>query len=1073
MSAPDSSTPVSERAPRTSAPAPAPPADAPKDRSGAADQPTTLQRTLVALAALLALLSPFLLGIGDKSNELVGDGLVMVVRQPALASIPADNSNLARTLTTDWWSTLQPGTGLYRPIPSFLLGVGSLVASTGRDWAYDPTNPEDAALPYKLISAALKIICTLLVLEFAFVLAGDRRTAFVAALLFAVLPVHGMAVFDVAGVATTTATAFMLSAWILWLRAGEKPFERPGQLAGAAVCTLLAALSMETAFLLPLVILAVDAGRSKASGLVGGIKSALGKAPALLALVAALVVALGLRYAMTGHLLPKYLPGSDVENPLIAADLVTRFMDGLRLSLGGLLVIFGIDPLGGGIGLSADYSYPQVEVGNAFAWQNLVALVGWVVALGGVAVLFKKCRTRAGLLLGVLVASLACAQIVAPYSEVFEERLLFFPSAILVVLLATLVAPLLARFGRGGLVAVALVVVGLGYLDVRRAGHFADDEDLWAYTTRVSAPYGSRAHFKYGSALLLNDYPSSAAAAFERATDPRRTGTPLPNSWAFALAGISYLSNGDVAKAMPAFEKAVDIQIDRAGGTWEPTEWDAYQREDRVDVVLWQMTNTATSNSTADTEAHLAYLEGLLAKGYRSPYVELYRGDTLRKLGRTDEAEQAYAEGIAIAPMFSLVRAQGRLLRQEKRLAEAEKLYADQLARTDLTDSQRLEFKLLAADLAYSNGERDVATQRIEEVLASDPQDSVLARALGLQASILLDSAELAGSPVEYYRTLDEVARLLRRSVVTWGSDSQVTELAWQNYSYVLVELGRYRAAATFLRPVVAHTDSATLRHRLGRCLYWLADSLGWTGEISGAARQQLGMAAKELRDIALYPQLGDEERLAVWMSEYRPARLFELRALTRIARSGNKTAEASLQKELDLEIARAADEVGPRLVLMYLDVERGNYQSARKALEDLVTRVPGNADGPGGWNAMIAALDALQNAVTQVGVSPSIESLYNIAATQLFVFENYDGAQVALTEALALAKDDPKEKALCHELASQLVLKTRGPNEALEQVDEAIRAIGDTDPQLRQALESRREVFRAMIGTTGVAEGI
>ena len=87
----------------------------PDTSSPAADQPTPaapdgpqapsgLQRALVAIAALLTLLSPFLFfGSNEESvgNELVGDGLLLVTQHPV--------TRLAAAGSSSWvgWSTFR------------------------------------------------------------------------------------------------------------------------------------------------------------------------------------------------------------------------------------------------------------------------------------------------------------------------------------------------------------------------------------------------------------------------------------------------------------------------------------------------------------------------------------------------------------------------------------------------------------------------------------------------------------------------------------------------------------------------------------------------------------------------------------------------------------------------------------------------------------------------------------------------------------------------------------------------------------------------------------------------------
>jgi|GEM_PF-6958118 len=1062
----------------TTSPAADQPAPAPS--TGGAGSPSGLQRALVAIAALLTLLTPFLFGSSDVEsvgNELVGDGLMLVTQHPVTRLAPNDPSVLPQALTTDWWGDLRPGTKLYRPIPTFLLGLTSTVASTGQvdpmtglKYAYNIDDPGSSGLPFKFLMVAGKIICALLVLELAYALTKSRPTAFLAGLLFAVLPVHGHTVYDVGGLATLTATAFGLAAWIAWLRAGDRPLSNLPALAGCAVATLCAALSMEIAFLFPLVFFAADIGRKGAGSLMDGVRFAASKAGGLAVVAGALAVAIGLNLAMTGQLMPRYLPGAEVENPLIEAGALTRIVDGLRLAIGGLPVMFGINPFAStAIGFSADYSAPQIAVGGSpFAVANLIGLAAWAGALGLVVVLFKRCRSRAALLLAMLVALLAQAHLVAPAGDLFSERLLFFPSAILAVILAATLAPLLGRLGQvpGQAVAGVLALV-LVWFSVSRADTYSDERNLWRITSRTTAEDSSRAHFNYGRTLLRDDSPSSAKVALRRAIESTNEGASNDHTLARALLARALMMDGEDAEAVEPLEEALAIQLEREGETWERSEWDGFARDDRTDVLLWQLTSLKVDRGI-DPEGHLAYLDGLLDAGYESPYVHLYRGDTLRRLERVDEAEAAYRAGLEIEPVFSIVRRLGRTLRLQGRNGEAEVLYQEHLARIDggqgATDNQRMEFLFQSADLAFEKGDFARAEQLLDEMEELGPTGSQRFRALVMRSELLTEKPIAATDRFERMvvaiERKDQAAKTLREAVTTWATNDELTRYAWQKYSSLLYDLSRYTAAANVLRPVVMETDSPTMRARLGECMFWRAEAQNaWATPLGAQCEQHLRRAADDL-----YEQLRGAEEAEVRPTGtdylyatglYADTRLLHLRALKALGDA--EGFESVLRTEQD----RSAESFGPLLVRLYHEIETGIYEEARTTLADLTARYP---EAQGLADNVREALAVLEERLIEIGSEPTAEALRHCADIQ-FRLKNYEGAANAIAESIVLAQGDPIQLSLSRLKASEIQLKLRGPSEALTLVEDAINALGDANAQIEIQLLQQRRLLQTMLG--------
>jgi hypothetical protein len=294
--------------------------------SGSTSGPPPLYQAIVAVLAAAFLLYPYLFSSparekGALGNELVGDGLALVTQHPVLRTVQEDGSALASTLTTGWWEGVYENQRLYRPLSTLLLGVAGAAAGP-----YDEAAPGKTAFPYHFLVVLLNVGCALAVLQLANTLFGNARMALVSAALFAVLPVHGEVLYDVANVAELLWTVLGLAAWNAWLQAGDAPLRRPGRLAACLTLLFLASLAKEGAFALPLVFFAMDVGRAKAGGLGAGVRHALSKWPALAACAAVLLVSLGLRYAVLGAIAPEYIAYNRLDNALIPESGLTQLM---------------------------------------------------------------------------------------------------------------------------------------------------------------------------------------------------------------------------------------------------------------------------------------------------------------------------------------------------------------------------------------------------------------------------------------------------------------------------------------------------------------------------------------------------------------------------------------------------------------------------------------------------------------------------------------------------------------------------------------------------------------------------
>ena len=669
------------------------PSTAPSDSSSR----TGMLRLVTILLSIAFFVTPYLFQIGAPERagqepvvgaELVGDGLYLVTKNETLVGIQNGEAGLTETLTANWWDTARADQGLWRPVPLFFLGVASSLSGE----PYNPDDPGDAPLPFHLIVLAFHALAVMLLFDLALELSGSDKVAFVAAALFATLPVHSEAIYDIAGLAELCAAAFAFAGWRMWLKAGPKPTENLGALGGALLFLALAGLSKGSAFTLPLVFFLVDAGRGPAKGL--DWKAATAKLPGLAAMAVVLGVLFAIRYSLVG--MPDYSLANQLDNPLLGAGGFERVMNALRLMACGVLVMVGINPLRGEegfnfgqlFGFSADYSATQVEVLGAFAPLNLL---GAALVLGSIALAFvgaKRCGTRAGLWLGMLAAMLITSNLLFPIGTVFAERLLYFPSALFVMLIAMT----LVRFGKAGIAVAVLLSLGAGMWTNARADAFVTNQKYFNTTAKEDAPQSAKALFNYGTYLVALDTAALAEKYFEDAIErfPQFAN-------AKAQLGIAYADALKYDQAVDQLVGAFELQIESNEGRYEPALRDAPLGPGQL---LALVTELRVYNAQIDQpQEHLDWLDALIAKGYESPVAYALRGRTLLKLGRVEEALAAYERSLAIEPTFGAVRYEGELLRKLGRVDAAIALYsshADNSAIFD--DAERAEFLLRLAD---------------------------------------------------------------------------------------------------------------------------------------------------------------------------------------------------------------------------------------------------------------------------------------------------------------------------------------------------------------------------------------
>lgn len=377
----------------------------------------------------------------------------------------------------------------------------------------------------------------------------DGRAAWIAALFFAVMPVHAEAVAGLVNRSELLATCFSLSAWLLL--GDAQPRARQAVLGVAAFGVGL--LSKESAIAFP-AILAIDdwcSGRLPPSG----------RRRWVWAGMAAVTLAyLGVRAWLLPEPFKGGVPYFEGQGPLARLLTVARFWG-----------VWYVVPAAVGAPIAYDFARPWVAdstAADALAW---LCLLGWAaLALAGCRAL--KARRSWGVWCWVPFLWLA------PTSHVFFEldtlgaqRLFYFPSIAVAVALAWLLG---RRAGAAWSAVLAAWLVGLAGQSVRAAGDWTSNLRYYEAAVRRN-PVSAGARLGLGAALLARGRRAEAASQFEHAARLK------PGDWGphYNLGKLLW-EEGRRDEGRRLLERAAALEAG-AADVWSQLALDAEARGDR------------------------------------------------------------------------------------------------------------------------------------------------------------------------------------------------------------------------------------------------------------------------------------------------------------------------------------------------------------------------------------------------------------------------------------------------------------------------------------------------------------
>lgn len=397
------------------------------------------------IPALLSLLVVFVYANSFPGTFILDD--LLIVEKNALLQHP----DLATIFRSDYWHGVE-NSGLFRPLTILSLALNRFLLG-------------EAPFGFHLVNVLLHAAVTVLLWRALLVWDLPPLAAVVAALLFAVHPIHADVVNIVVGRSELLVAFFLLLGFILARR----------QALGAGIlvclCFLLALLSKEHAITFLLLLPLWNLFHA------GSVQVMKERWPLYAGMLAVAVAWLLWRKFGVINPLPPF-PLSEAAAPLAYVDGVTRVLTALQhqwLYFAKLLWPTG---------LQAVYSVADLPsfIPSVLSPAGLGVLLGTVAALVLLVIGLRQLSPLALFALLYLVAFLPTSNLLFPIGVTMAERLAYFPSLWFCAATGVLAAALIGkpRLQRWAWALLLSYLFGLGGVTLWRNRDFASDVHLWS-----------------------------------------------------------------------------------------------------------------------------------------------------------------------------------------------------------------------------------------------------------------------------------------------------------------------------------------------------------------------------------------------------------------------------------------------------------------------------------------------------------------------------------------------------------------------------------------------------------------
>jgi Tfp pilus assembly protein PilF len=362
---------------------------------------------------------------------------------------------------------------VFRPITFATLALNWLIAGAG---------PFGYHLLNLLLHAAVTVLLYLVFRKLLDSFAQGPTVAWVAALLFAVHPLHTEAVDSISARSELLAMGFLLGAWLLHL------VDRPVL---ALLSFVLALLSKESAVAFVPFLLAGDYARGKLKPLYR-----------YASVVGVALVYLALLWKIQGGQFGEKAV-SFLDNPLAHLPASLRILNALRISWKYLgLHVFPA-------ALSCDYSYNAIPIYANWRY-GVAAAVATFLVLGLLLWAFRAGKREWVLAGAIYLCGFATtANLLTPTGTILGERLAYLPSAGFCLLAALIWIQLAKRQSRAAWVVLAVLVLAFAGRTVARNRDWHDNFSLFLSAVRA-VPGSAKSHSNLGLEYYTLDQVDAA-----------------------------------------------------------------------------------------------------------------------------------------------------------------------------------------------------------------------------------------------------------------------------------------------------------------------------------------------------------------------------------------------------------------------------------------------------------------------------------------------------------------------------------------------------------------------------------
>ncbi len=408
------------------------------------------------------------------------------------------------------------------------------------------------AAGWHLMSVAAHVGVTYCVYVLARRLAGDSKTALIAALIFGVDPVHIESVAWISGVTDPLAALLLLPSFLCYLNSRELTGHRRTWLAGSLALYALGMLSKETALILPILIFAFEWVWQEAPERASWFRSVFERARTSTVRVVPFVLLTFGYLAMRWHVLHGL---GHTMTPLAVSTIIFTWPH---------LLLFYFSHLVWPFNLSVFYNVPYVRTPGL---QSFFLPLAGLVAVGWLAWflarrLSKTSDRRLAIFAGawVLIPFIPLLDLsVLPIGEIAHDRYLYLPSIGFSILAAMALRRI--RFGRLKLfglpawqtAAVLSLALVFGISTALQDQYWANDLTLYARGVERT-PHNLLARTNLGNAMGEDGHYAQALELY------RQVLAQNPNFW-LAVYNMGYTSYrmGNLPQAEKYFQRAIAI----------------------------------------------------------------------------------------------------------------------------------------------------------------------------------------------------------------------------------------------------------------------------------------------------------------------------------------------------------------------------------------------------------------------------------------------------------------------------------------------------------------------------------